>query len=346
MRHLMFALLVVVSSSGCKKAGGGGGDDQAPDATTPGGTSYPLTWGPVTATANEENTECIIVNLGNPDPIKVHEIHNQLTNGSHHLIIYKDDKDTVEQTTPMPCAPFQGALNPSGMIAPLVITQKQDDDVVLPDGVAYTFNANQMIKVELHFINTGDTSEDISANINFVAADAASVHDEASVMFAGSPDITIPANSMFQLHEFLTIPSDLDFSTSHIFAVTGHEHQYGTGVQVNVAPSTTGTLTSVYDPSVFTWSEPATQMQDPDFAIPKGGGFDFTCNWYNSSSAEVDFGESANNEMCFFWLYYWPSQGSKVCIHTTQAGGANGTDLCCPDPNDTSGFCAYLDSAF
>jgi len=34
--------------------------------------------------------------------------------------------------------------------------------------------------------------------------------------------------------------------------------------------------------------------------------------------------------MCFFWAYYWPSQGSRVCIHTNQYGGANGYDTCCP----------------
>ncbi len=32
--------------------------------------------------------------------------------------------------------------------------------------------------------------------------------------------------------------------------------------------------------------------------------------------------------MCFFWAYYYPSRGAKVCFRTTQFGGLN---LCCPD---------------
>jgi hypothetical protein len=32
--------------------------------------------------------------------------------------------------------------------------------------------------------------------------------------------------------------------------------------------------------------------------------------------------------MCFFWAYYYPSRGAKVCVHTDQYGGQN---LCCPD---------------
>ena len=69
------------------------------------------------------------------------------------------------------------------------------------------------------------------------------------------------------------------------------------------------------------------------------GGFDFSCSYYNNISATVRFGESANNEMCFFWAYYYPSNGSHVCAHTDRFGA--GLDLCCPDAG--SGLCSLLD---
>ena len=38
----------------------------------------------------------------------------------------------------------------------------------------------------------------------------------------------------------------------------------------------------------------------------------------------MTFGESATQEMCFFWTYYYPSQGSYLCVHSDQvAGGVN-----------------------
>ena len=40
--------------------------------------------------------------------------------------------------------------------------------------------------------------------------------------------------------------------------------------------------------------------------------------------------------MCFFWAYYYPSKGAKVCFHTSQGGGI---DQCCPG-NPT--LCAAL----
>jgi hypothetical protein len=333
MRHLGLALCSCLLAA----CGTSGGPGQPPPTD-----EYDLTWGPVTVTPGMEQTQCIWLRLGNTAEIKVHELHNVLSASSHHLIVYKDDMDTTEQRTPMPCRPFTGALNTSGMIAPLAITQKKDDLITLPDGVAYTFGANQMIKLEMHYINSSDSDEQAQATVSFVSADPATIHDEASILFTGSPDINIPAGGSQTLHQFFTVPSYVDLSQSHIFAITGHEHHLGTGVQVNVAPSMAGPMTSVYDPMPFSWSEPTTATFDTPFSVPTGGGFDFTCTWTNTTSAVVKFGESANNEMCFFWAYYYPSQGSKVCLHTNQ-GSSGGTNACCPgDPT----ICALIGQRF
>jgi hypothetical protein len=42
----------------------------------------------------------------------------------------------------------------------------------------------------------------------------------------------------------------------------------------------------------------------------------------------VKFGEKTTDEMCFFWAYYYPSQGAHVCVHSDNYGNA---DVCCPD---------------
>ena len=339
MRRLVLASsLAVLAACGSSHSSGNGNAD-APPLT---GDKFTVTWGPVTVPAGQESTQCIWVHLSNTSAIKVHQLHNVLSPASHHLIVYKDDMDTTEQTTPTPCQPFTGALNTTGMIEPMVITQKKDDEITLPDGVAYTLAAGQMIKLEMHYINATDTDQMATATVDFYSADPATIHDEASILFTGSPDVTLPPGQMTTLHEFFTVPSYIDLSQSHIFAITGHEHQLGTGVVVNVAPSKTGTMTPVYDPMPFVWSEPETTTHDPGFSVPTGGGFDFTCTWNNTTTNQVKFGESANDEMCFFWAYYYPSQGSKVCMHTDQYGGVNGLDLCCPGDS----LCSIISSHF
>jgi hypothetical protein len=296
-----------------------------PDAAALTGTPYTVTWGPVLVQPGVEDTQCMWVPLGNTAPIKVHQFVDQLDLISHHLIVYTDNLHTTAQPTPVACQPFSGALSTSGTIAPIAITQTSHDEITLPPGVGYTLAANQMIKLEHHYINETDSPQMAMATTTLYAADANDIQYEAGFIITGSLDVYIPAGSNAALHQFFQFPSYEDFSQSKIFAVTGHEHHLGTGVTVNVAPSPTGPMTTVYNPNPFEWASPMTQGQDPFFSVPNGGGYDFTCTWNNTTASAVLFGESATDEMCFFWQYYYPSQGSKVCINS---GGAS---ICCPE---------------
>ena len=127
----------------------------------------------------------------------------------------------------------------------------------------------------------------------------------------------------------MPLPSALD--GVKFFGFTGHQHKLGTGVKVTSAPSKDGADTMVYDPPNFSWSEPPTVYKDPPLELPPGGGFRWTCTWQNTTTNQVTFGESANDEMCVFWTYYYPSKGAMSCAHTEKING--GYDFCCPgDP--------------
>jgi len=311
------------------------------DAPPLSGEMFRLSYGPLTVQPGQEGTKCIWVRLPNTTEIKVHQVHNQLSSSSHHLIVYKDDMDTTEQTTPVDCQPFTGALNTSGMIAPIMITQKADDQLTLPDRVAYTLAPNQMVKIEMHYLNASDAPVDATATVDFYAADPSTIEHEADILFIGSPDIDLAAGATTTLHQFFTVPSYVDLSASKIFAITGHTHKLGTDVKVRVGTKG-GALTEVYAPSPFSWSEPETVTHAPGFSVPAGGGFDFECAYTNTTNQQVGFGESATDEMCFFWAYYYPSQGSKVCVHTEQYGGANGINICCPGDS----LCSLVEGMF
>ncbi len=339
MRLFAVSCLSVLSLVACKSSTGGGviADPDAPAIT---GEKYTLSWGPVTVHPGEENTQCVDVKLTNPAEIKVHQIHNTLSTGSHHVIIYRNDKDTVEKTTPYDCKPFTGALNSSGMVAPMMITQKQDDLLTLPDTVAYTLKPNQMVRMEMHYINKGDADLTLTATSDIYAADTTTIHNEANILFIGSPDVDLPAapaSPVYSLEQYFSASSasvgngktlgDL-LTDAKFFAITGHTHQWGTNVTVDTRAGKGGAATLVYTPSPFQWSEPLTQTHTPEFSLPTGGGFNFKCEYNNKSAGQVEvpFGESANNEMCFFWAYYYPSQGAFVCFHSDKYS----VDLCCP----------------
>ncbi|NVB81582.1 MAG: hypothetical protein HOV81_24525, partial [Kofleriaceae bacterium] len=202
MRCLLLAL-TLSSLVACGKDpgddGGGGGGGGGVDAGFTG-ESFRLTWGPVNVPPSKEDTQCIWLRLNNETEIKVHSLHNVLSGGSHHLIVYKDDMDTTEQTTPTPCEPFTGALNSSGMVAPIAITQKADDKIYLPDRVAYTFAPHQMVKLEMHYLNATDSTESVKGDVDFFVAKASDIDHEAAILFTGSPDIDIKAGKTASLH--------------------------------------------------------------------------------------------------------------------------------------------------
>ena len=115
----------------------------------------------------------------------------------------------------------------------------------------------------------------------------------------------------------------------------------GEVIGINSMVAGPGTALSV--PSNTVQALLATVQADPPFKLPANGGFNLTCTWNNMSDATVKFGESVNSEMCFFWAYYYPSQGgAKVCIHTDKYGPS--VNACCPDSSQP--VCSAIASQF
>jgi hypothetical protein len=342
----MGASLAVAACGG----GGNSGDDDTPvadastpaadaavnaDAFVPPADSYTLTWGPVTAQPGEEHTQCVTLNLGNGPKIHVGKIHNQLADGSHHLIVYRTT--TPGSATPVNCAPFADTLAVEKG-SPLMITQKHDELLELPQGVAFTLEPNQLIRLEMHYINTGDVAEEVTATTTFIPIADADFEQEADFLFIGTPDIQIPAGATATVGPmFFQLPTL--FANANFFALTGHTHKFGTNVLVATATNASDTGVSVYDVDNWLWNEPETTYFDPTFKVPSNGGFRFSCDYKNTSTQQVTFGESTQDEMCFFWAYYYPSSGAKVCIKSADFGFP--INVCCPDPQSAQ-VCALI----
>jgi hypothetical protein len=286
---------------------------------------WTVDWGPLTVAAGAEDTRCVIRRLGNPGTARIGSIHNQLGNSSHHMIVYRTS-DTEERPDPFRCVPFTDTLDPS-VGAPLAVTQRAEETITLPPGVAFSLDEDQMIRIEFHYINLTGEEQEIQASSTFEAIPPEEFQHEADFLYIGNPDISIRPRSGATLGPtFFPIPRRL--RDVNFFSITGHTHQWGTDMRVDTMDAPGGPRTSVYAPTPFLWDEPETVYHTPAFQVPQGGGFSFTCEWNNLSDRYIGFGESANDEMCFFWAYYYPSRGAQVCIHTDSYG--DGMDICCP----------------
>jgi hypothetical protein len=293
---------------------------------------YPSITVPASGTG-QEDTQCVVVDLGNDLPMHVHSIHNLLGDASHHFIVYRASPTETLSSTPSHCQPFVDTLRANAG-SPLMISQRRDDLLTLPDGVAYTLQPHQPIRLELHYINLTGAPVTTAPTAQLCPIPDSQFTDEADFLFIGDPDVSLPPHQSTTLGPIF-YPLDPQFANAHFFAITGHTHSLGTNVIVQTGPGAAGPFADVYNVPGWLWSEPQTVTAPTPFMLPSGGGFNFTCEWNNTTDSTVNFGESATNEMCFFWAYYYPAHPNAphVCFHTNRTGGAAGYNLCCPSPN-------------
>ena len=248
-----------------------------------------------------EDTRCVHVRLPGNAPLNVIKLHNQLSNGSHHYILTAVSEANASERPLERCAGFGGSVTG----APLSITQAHEDFVQLPEGVGYHLNAGHVLRLELHYINTGDHAIDISASTELFAAAPGAQIQEGAVMLIGTADFNIPAHSSKETAaKFLALPAGME--DVKFYAITGHTHRYGTNVKVSLASAPTTATLPLYAPQHFDWESPETAQLSPHVSVPKGGGFMLQCAWNNTGDSALRWGESATAEMCFFWGYYYP----------------------------------------
>jgi hypothetical protein len=331
------AFLVACSSGGATTgsngAGGGGtgGANQGGAATggsgtggswDPGGkvTSYHAKIGGIQVATGGENVQCITFRLDNADAFYARRFATTLTQGTHHMILYKSSA-TVENKTPTDCPSLGGFLQ--GDDHPVFIAQQLMSTLELPTDtdanrpVALKMDAHQMVKLELHYFNTTGSALTVSGDIQLDTIPIESSVTEADLAFWGDENIQIPAHGEFDTGTQFQhgIPD------TKTFAVTTHQHHLGTEMRIWFGTGTDAANGKPIDDNL-SWSNPALVILDPPVKFgpaPMGevispDGFAYDCHWVNPTSSPVMFGESVNDEMCFLWHYYYPSHGFQVCF--------------------------------
>lgn len=303
-------------SNGGVPAGGAGGSGSAgaPSASAGGAAQAgpaPFTYSIVipTAAPGEEGTHCLNVQLPNTTPVSITKLHNTLSEGSHHFIVSMVNDPTATVMPATDCKPFRTALQGG----PLAITQQKDDTIVTPPGVGYGLSANQIVSLELHYINTDADALQVQAQTELYPAEAGANLQDSTVLLIGTTNFSLaPQTTTSTGPRYIPMPSALD--GVDYFAITGHTHRLGTGVKVSSAASATATPTVLYAPDKYNWDSPTLDQLNPAVQVPSGGGFVLQCDWNNTTNSTITWGESALNEMCFFWAYYYPRKSISNLI--------------------------------
>lgn len=282
--------------------GGGETGDNAADATAavadamvPGPTeTYEVTIGPVTVPAGEEDTVCVVLELGNVAAGHVRAIQTQLSQGTHHVIV--NFTDEAAHSDPQSCGVFAGT---SGHGALAFIAQQPTAEIRYPAGTGLPIDANQRVHLEMHYFNYLPSAEAaISASVRFEVAGPGQQLAPIQLMFSGGGGEVIAPNSTGSWTSFHTVPD-----AARIFALTTHMHQLGvrgTIHRVSSQADPEGQL--IYETT--SWSEPPLQMYEP-FALDSSEGLRLRCDYVNPTDQPVGFGLGFADEMCFVWGHYY-----------------------------------------
>jgi hypothetical protein len=273
--------------------------------------SYTTGMGPIQLGPGVEETNCITIHLGNTAGGFVRRFRADLQPGSHHMIVYTSD-DTTESPTPTPCIALSGILMGEH---PVFIAQQPEAELLFPDDengtpVGFELQANQMVKVEFHTINTTQAPISVSGTAYIDTIPLTTTVTQSDLAFWGTEKIQIPALGSFDTGVLWqqALPG------TKSFAVTTHQHHLGTQMQIWYGTGATDTSDRVANST--DWSNPPLVLLDPPLDFPANGnqGLAYECHWNNPTTSPVSFGEGYNDEMCFLWHYYYPSQGFEFCV--------------------------------
>ena len=213
----------------------------------------------------------MVMRLGNAAPVHIGAVHNVLGDASHHLIVYRVN-DAVEQLTPFDCEPFTDTLDPSKG-SPLMVTQKKDDLLTLPAGVAYSLDPNQMIRLEMHYINASAAEKAVTATSTMIPISDAGLSRRGRIPLHRQSGHQASAEVGDDARPDV-LPGSAELSGVKFFAMTGHEHQFGTNVQVAMSPTDDRPgHDGLRRPELDAGASRRPRSSRPPFTVPDGGGF-------------------------------------------------------------------------
>ncbi len=191
---------------------------------------------------------------------------------------------------------------------PVFVSGTGSKDLALPDGTGFVIQPETQYILQLHLQNATDNAMDVRAGVNLAYAPDASAVMPAGIFAAGREDLSIP-------------PASTDYSVTeecrsgrerHIFAVFPHMHKLGTEFDVSLT-SGTGAPTPLYSVNPWKFGDQPVQMLDQ--VLEADDKLTVTCHWNNPGATAVTFGESSDNEMCYFVTFYYPFDMLDGCIN-------------------------------
>lgn len=178
----------------------------------------------------------------------------------------------------------------------------------LPPGTGFIIEPGTQYIVQLHLQNSTDGELAIRTGLNLTYERDVGALQPAGMYAFGTFDMAIPPNSTdYQV----PVENCVTDKSMNVFAVFPHMHKHGKKLTMTrTVPGGQPQPFYAIDPWTF-----GDQPMDPlEATVGPQDRFDLRCHFDNPTDQVIDYGESSDQEMCFFVLFYYPYTGLGGCV--------------------------------
>lgn len=299
MRFSIGAVLFLLAGCGTTPPADDG--PPTPDELAPPTQGLQLHAGGVVIPPGEEIEYCEVVTIpGAPtDTLWVKRIEASMVAGSHHLIVSAIDPGSPTDLSTRDgqreeCA--FGAMQLGDDLEGLFGSQSRYWNEELPAGVGRKFHGGQKLIIDYHYLNA--TEADLTAKIalNLYTANDGEITN--LVHTGGFFNVTIRVEPRERAGFVGECALDEDVV---LFKLIRHTHKWGRRFAVWYAGGAhDGELafeSQQYEDTDHPYAEPV--------HVARGEGFRFQCDYLNTESHPLVFGNTTKDEMCILFFAYW-----------------------------------------
>lgn len=185
-------------------------------------------------------------------------------------------------------------------------TQNEEEVLQLPEGVAANLPGALRVMVEIHYVNPTPREVPVWSRINAYTMDPEEVEDSIWGSAVRDVDINLePGIEGWVEWTRCTLNRDVD-----MILLSSHTHELAERIEIyRFDGERTGELLYANDD----WHAPELMQIDPPMPIATGTGFEFRCHYRNPTDHTVNWGFTAEDEMCQMAFVHTPFNLAAEC---------------------------------
>ncbi len=263
------------------------------------------------APAGGEIWKCAVADLPTPPGpfTPVNRVHALQSPGVHHMDVMAlgllagvdlepgmYDCDELYETYP--------SMMEEGIF--IFATQNEEEVLELPEGVAANLPGALRVMVEIHYVNPTPVEVPVWSRINAYTMDPADVEDSIWGSAVRDVDIDLaPGVEGWVEWTRCVLTRDIE-----MILLSSHTHELAERIEIyRFDGERTGELLYANDD----WHAPELMQLDPPLPIATGTGFEFRCHYRNPTDRTVNWGFTADDEMCQMAFVHTPFTLAAEC---------------------------------